>query len=497
MWKTKQNIRWGLALFFLCGLAITLRVVSINSQSFWYDEASSASLIQHSFEDLYFGNQKDHGHPPLYLLLLKCWSMAFGSSEVALRSLSILFSFLAIPLLASLGRAIVSPFVGVVAALLFAISSLQIELSTEARPYALLHFLVIANAWLLLRWVKGHSNLSLLFYSLTLYFCLFTHYFSFLLPPLHFILLFFILRDSSVRRRNWILAFLFAGLLWLPWAPAFVAQLTTPGALRGMDKSWYFQFLGTPVAFALGRTLAWRDAADWMLALAESFSILIFFYPAFEGLKAFKRDRFSQFFLGGWALAPILVPLAMVLLAKPIYSHRYGTIGLPAWFLLVAVGLGVLPKKMRASLFAALVVSAGAAFYMYYTTPIRDDWRSASKYILETSKAEELLVFDSESDIVAFNFYSEKAGASPHEIIGVLYSSLDHGIMEGVKFEKGVRGAVTSRMGEVLAAPAFVLALCMPSHTGPEYGKFFQDRGYKLTSQQNFYRVSVLHFERE
>src|SRR3990167_3959634 len=64
-------------------------------QSIWRDEAFSYLLAKKNFWEIFSLSAQDFS-PPLYPLLLKFWISIFGSSEIALRSLSFvayLFTF--------------------------------------------------------------------------------------------------------------------------------------------------------------------------------------------------------------------------------------------------------------------------------------------------------------------------------------------------------------------------------------------------------------------
>ena len=59
-------------------------------QSFWRDEAFSYLLAKRSLLDIVTLTVKDFS-PPLYYFFLHFWINVFGKSEVALRSLSMVF----------------------------------------------------------------------------------------------------------------------------------------------------------------------------------------------------------------------------------------------------------------------------------------------------------------------------------------------------------------------------------------------------------------------
>src|SRR5262249_14234514 len=64
-------------------LAVALRVMAIGTPSFWFDETFTAAIAKASFWALFTGHVRDDGNPPLYWLLIRLWSLAFGESEIA------------------------------------------------------------------------------------------------------------------------------------------------------------------------------------------------------------------------------------------------------------------------------------------------------------------------------------------------------------------------------------------------------------------------------
>ena len=86
------------------------------------------------------------GNPPLYYSVLHGW-LRFGDSEAALRIPSMVFGVLTIPLVYALGRTIRDHRLGLVAALLFAISPFQVWYSQEARGYSLVTLGATSAMW--------------------------------------------------------------------------------------------------------------------------------------------------------------------------------------------------------------------------------------------------------------------------------------------------------------------------------------------------------------
>ena len=93
--------------------------------------------------------------PPLYYLLLNVWTRIFGVSDIALRSLSIVFSLACLPLVFGIGRALGGERAATIAAGLFAIAPLSLYYSAEGRMYSLLWFCVLALVWATVRLFQG------------------------------------------------------------------------------------------------------------------------------------------------------------------------------------------------------------------------------------------------------------------------------------------------------------------------------------------------------
>src|ERR1700687_6368825 len=107
--------KWVLSLTLVTVLALFLRIMAVDYHSFWYDEAVTAKLTEATTADLIQGRVKDNGNPPLYWVLARGWSSVFGRSEIGFRSLSVLFGVLTIPIIAILGRRLLSPAAGLLA----------------------------------------------------------------------------------------------------------------------------------------------------------------------------------------------------------------------------------------------------------------------------------------------------------------------------------------------------------------------------------------------
>ena len=114
--------------------------------------------------------------PPLYFGLGRVWLQGVGHSIAAIRSLSVLVSLLALPLIYGLCLELFqSPWTGGIAITLVATSPLHFLYAQEARPYSLWITLILAAHMTLLRAVRLGTLRSWVLYGIMLTLGLYTH----------------------------------------------------------------------------------------------------------------------------------------------------------------------------------------------------------------------------------------------------------------------------------------------------------------------------------
>ena len=128
----------ALGLVAIIALGLLLRIHQIGAASLWYDEIFSAYWIHRPLSYLWTDGLIIETTPPLYYSLLKLWVAFAGDGDVALRLFSAAASTATIPLVFLLGAELATPAAGLLAALLFALSPMQIYYAQEARGYAML-----------------------------------------------------------------------------------------------------------------------------------------------------------------------------------------------------------------------------------------------------------------------------------------------------------------------------------------------------------------------
>lgn len=327
-------MRW-LAVIVLGGAV--LRIVGLDAQSFWRDEASTVMALDGSLGHLFDWISGQEAQPPLHFVLAWLWSQPFGLGEVGLRSLSVIFGTATIPVAYAIGR-VHAERTGLIAAGLVATNPWLVWYSQEARSYALL-VLLTALATLALaqdrRWTWALAAAA----------ALATHYFAaFLLIPQSLVLL---------RRRAWpaLIPPALAGLSLLPLLSAQndgriegIERGSVTDRLADLAKHWVTGPFGTPVD-VLG-----------FLALG------ILVYGLVTGVR------------WGLLLAPAAFAIAApALLVGDHFSDRYVVVALVPLLVVAATGLGRHLAPALAALFAAFTISIATDEQLQ-----REDWRAVA-----------------------------------------------------------------------------------------------------------------------
>ena len=255
----------------IIALGAFLRLYRIGANGLWIDEAFSVWMGRQPVGQMLDWLVRIDQHPPLYYLLLHLW-MRLGDGEAVVRAFSALCSTLTIPAIYLLGRRLAGRRVGLLAALILAVSPFHVYFAQEARMYALLALNASLALYALARlladpraaalapgrqlvdfwraWRATHrrpplraieTDLAWLAYVVFTTATLLTHNTAVFFPLAANL---FILGSLTIRRapppsssrplvslslhlpslRNWLLAQAGLLLLWSPWLPAFISQ---------------------------------------------------------------------------------------------------------------------------------------------------------------------------------------------------------------------------------------------------------------------------------
>lgn len=370
-------------------LAVLARLPTIASRSLWLDEAYSAWFSTVPLAELWTKVPLYETHPPFYYTLLKGWRAFAGSSEVGLRSLSLLASAITVLLVAVAARiARLGPMaerVGLLAALFLALNAESIEFAQQARPYAL----------------------QALTASVAV-FCSFM-----LLARVHI----------GTGARRWAVGLALAGgvTLWLHVTSVFIAMGIWAGlacAIMLQPRQWRREQLLLAVLAGLGALLIWSPFIPTFLHQSESMAKVLYWIR-------FKISAIPGAWVhpaGGWPLKwPLLIlgsagmywlwqrrkdltchlllvltvaPLAMAgysYFVKPIFLARlFEWLG-PLIMALLALGVFALRPALRLPAAAIVCILSLLSTFGYYGRTI-ETWRDMMAQIAAGARQGDLIV---------------------------------------------------------------------------------------------------------
>lgn len=343
----ERHFKWLLLLGVLVAMGISLTVGLM--QSVWFDEAYSIWLAKQPVGELLRLTSLDT-HPPFYYLLLKVWAGIFGWSEVALRSLSVLAMGGAL----ATGVVLVKRFFGVRAALVALVfatfAPFLLRYGFEIRMYALASLIGIAATYVLVRAVeeKEYRKQVRLYvlYAILVALGVYSLYYTALLWIVHVGWLVWLAknRKESIFKQRWWLAYAGSAVLFLPWLPTFMKQITN-GALAPISQQMTVENMVGVMSFTFLYQPSWQ--LNGLLSLVV---VLVIGLAIYTGIRACKQVDKKQkpylVLLALYAFLPILL-ISLISLARPMYVERYLAHVLIGLVLFLAVATWVTIEKKR------------------------------------------------------------------------------------------------------------------------------------------------------
>lgn len=405
-----------LAVVMLVGLG--LRLVHLETQPLWLDEATTASFAARGFVE---SATSEIHHPPLHYVLCHfahaavvgppppsvegipdSVTYAAQASNTVFRWLSVLFGVLLIPALAFLGRHLAprgrERFVFHAAALLAATSPFLIYLSQEGRDYALYVLLAVLSTQTFLRCVglsEHHDADSpaapaprprrlLALHGLWSVLLVYTHHLGALVLLAHELLYWILWRRAGraggrlpITGRAWFVARVLSGLAFAPWMLWVIHQIVT-GAGHLEARHW----VGEPseripysfFRFVLGFGIGPENADAAALPRAELMArdgpvILALLLPAIALTLLGLRRRIWRPWRGFTLAVILLFPYALLLPLSPwlkMIHERYLCFQGPLLLLVFAAVLAGVGRRLRLVLGGGLALSTLFALLVYF-----------------------------------------------------------------------------------------------------------------------------------
>lgn len=425
----------------LLALAALTTFYRLTGQSLWADEGNSVAQAMRTLPEIVRHAALDI-HPPLYYVLLHGWTRAFGTTELALRSLSAVAGIAVVGLTWALARALWGYLTATVAALLLAVHPFLVYYAQEVRMYIFVALWATLAAYALSRVIlyegrarvaraprvpATHPALQLgrwdLLYALSVALGLWTHY-TFPVVAAVFAGL-YVAWVVSTRRTlpvwprvvRLLTVNLAAVVLYMPWLPVAltrVRQWPRPQDVlpvpEGLALAWRW-FVGGPVTHA---SLPW----SWVWAALLVAALWPWRRPTPQGYRRPHWLAWGMPLL--WWAAPVAF-LAVMNLFRPAYL-KFLIAGLPPFVILLARGMlapweatqaarSRWPRWLTTAWAVAtcalvlLVQGQGLARYYYDPAVARDNYRFIARYIAETGDPEDGIILNAPGQQDVFRYY--------------------------------------------------------------------------------------------
>lgn len=326
--------------------------------SLWGDEGWAATLAVKPYLEIIQTVARDTS-PPLYYLCLHTWMKFFGTSEVAIRSLSFLFFLGTVITVFLIAKHLWDKKTATLAALLALTSPFLFTYAFEGRMYAILAFTSTLSVYFFLK--KNRPGFILATTA-----ALYSHHFS----------IFIILWEVIWRLgENWgqpfkklvksFADFFIIGLLYLPWLYPLYYQTSLVGSGFWLGKPTFLDLIGVIKKFLIG-------TGETKL---EFFALIAIVTTLF--LRRLGQEKKMTLFLTGWFLAPLVFTFLISQAFQPIFYDRYMLMAIPAGSLLIAS----LRRKPSVIFIFLAIFFLGIINYGYFFQPTKRPFRQLAKFI--------------------------------------------------------------------------------------------------------------------
>jgi hypothetical protein len=373
----------------------------LGRQSLSGDEAATWAISGHGAGDLVHVLHVSGGDRAAALYYLVCfgWTRVFGTSVVALRSLSVVVACATVAPFHALARRAGRPRAGAADTLLVT-SPFFLTHARTARTYALATLFVVVSSWAFARAVRSGTNRGWAIYVVVTVPALYTHWFVALVAVGQYAAL----ALWAGRRRPWRKALAAGGCVVVGASPIVASVL----AGRTGGVAWI-----APLSVAEIRTLgrAFTGSEWWVLQLVSLAAIVAGVLATISAVRHARRSTsaFVRLLAATWFLVPVAL-VAAVSTVKPLLVARYLIVALPGFALLAAAGIvfATRGRLVFTALGVAALVAAGSAGYhpIWAHRHADEDWEAATASVARKVRPGDAIIVFPANAVPGFGYYA-------------------------------------------------------------------------------------------
>ena len=424
-----------LILLIILLIGTTLRFYRLDLRSIWYDEAGKIHTAVYPFSLTEFLQHKD-AKKPAYLCLLKIWMRIFGENEFAVRSLSVICGILSIFFLFLLASELFLNSVGLISCFFLSISPFHIYYSQQNLDYSLLLLLVILSTLFFLKIQKRPRKLLFFSYGIINILLCYTHMFGLYVVLIHTICL-FLLKRKFFLKREWLVT---QGSLFIAILPLFyfiffrspqvneMAWISKPNIYNLLEIIKAVTYGGEKLAqggvgFEVDKNRLWFARLLIFICTLLVVKGIFSYKGSSRSGKTLNKNNFLNkhkiIFLTIWFAAPVLATFIFSFLIFPIYVIRYLIIIMPAYLILMTIGiLSIKALRTRLIILALMAILTSQALWVYFHPEELDSWREIAARVKKEISPGDMLVFAPLKQIVPFTYYFSDNPTCSLQVIG-------------------------------------------------------------------------------
>lgn len=421
-------------------IAMGFNCYQLGTPSLWFDETFSVELVRHPFSQVWTILFSWQPNMELYYLILYSWLhllAIFGirATEFAVRFPTTVFAALSAVVVFAFGKRFFDTGAGILGALLYLLNPHELIYAQQARTYSLQLFLLCLGWYMLFSaFMNGKCwNKYWVGFIIAMILAIYAHLLSGLMLVTQVIFI-----GSALLIPRWratikphLLTFVGSlvaigiGVLplipvvrhgdptfdWLP-APHLHDMYWIFQVITGSNK-WYLRI--TILSIALGLliielSLVWKrvHGRDLLAKQIEE-------NPVLDDLFSRKHPNMVIWGLLCWLFLPVLLSFIISQTKLHIFSERYLVVIIPAFCLLVSLGIMALrvrsiPARAVQVLLAVFIIGWTLQLAMaYYPGAQIENWRSAAQWVMARYQRHDgLICYDNnEGCETAMNYYFE------------------------------------------------------------------------------------------
>jgi len=339
--------------FILAGILLAgtiLRFFHLSILDVGNDEIYNIVISSLSLPKIYYAVSKEI-HPSLWYYILHFW-MYFGKNLIILRTLSVLFGILSIPLFYFLGKKFYGEKVGILSALFLSLSPFHIYYSQEIRMYSSGLFLAGLQLWIFLRILESNNKYNIAGFIILTALSFYNHYSSFyiLFGETVFLLIMWTQKRYLELIRSWIISLFIIFILYLPGTYILFCQTIMVhkfGSKELIENVYPMPDLKIiPTTFY--NLIFWGYFNMQVKILFIILIIILFFCGLRTGIKDKLQkgnlnmtNKEKTIFLSLYLFPPFFISfiLGKLLYSPLMYSPRFFIIFIPAYYFIISNGL--------------------------------------------------------------------------------------------------------------------------------------------------------------